>query len=151
MTDRVELFADGACLGNPGPGGWASLLRKGEKEKVIAGKAQHTTNNRMELLAVIRGLEFLKSPREVHVVTDSGYVVDGMTKWIESWKARRWLKRGSSSKQVLNVELWQKLDELCGKHQVTWEWTKGHAGHAENERVDHVAGQQALIAKGLAT
>ncbi len=146
--DRIELFADGACLGNPGPGGWAYLLRKGAKEKLDGGKVRYTTNNCMELTAVIKGLQFLKSPRVVHVVTDSRYVVDGMTSWLANWKAKGRLDK-SGSKPVKNVELWQKLDELCQKHDVTWEWTKGHAGHPENERVDQEASKQALAAKAL--
>ncbi len=141
---KIELFADGACLGNPGPGGWAYLLRKPGKEKLWGGKERQTTNNRMELTAVIKGLEALKSSRVVHVVTDSRYVVDGMTSWIIKWKAQDWSLNKSGSKPVKNAELWQKLDQLSQKHEVTWEWTKGHAGHPENERVDQEASRQAM-------
>lgn len=142
---KIELFADGACLGNPGSGGWAYLLRKPGKEKLQGGKARHTTNNRMELIAVIKGLEALKSPRAVHVVTDSQYVINGMTRWIIKWKAQDWSLNKSGSKPVKNAKLWQKLDALCQKHEVTWQWVRGHAGHPENERVDQEASRQAVI------
>ncbi len=112
----------------------------------MGGRDRYTTNNRMELIAVIKGLEVLKSPRVVHVVTDSRYVIDGMTSWIANWKAQGRMDK-SGGKPVKNLELWQKLDELCQKHEVTWEWTKGHAGHPENERVDREASKQALVAK----
>lgn len=136
-----DLFAytDGACSGNPGPGGWGVLLRakNGDeivKERELSGGAGDTTNNRMELMAAITALETLERPSTITVVTDSKYVMDGITKWIHSWKAKNWTKKG-----LKNVELWQRLDAAQARHKVTWEWVKGHAGHPENERADELA------------
>lgn len=137
-----QLFAytDGACSGNPGPGGWGALLvaRDGEKvlkERELSGGEAETTNNRMELLAAITALETLERPTTVTVVTDSAYVKDGITKWIHSWKRNGWKKKGG----LKNVDLWQRLDTAAARHDVKWEWVKGHAGHSENERADELA------------
>jgi ribonuclease HI len=137
MTRQVELYTDGACRGNPGPGGWGVLLRYGDKEKVLYGGEPNTTNNRMELMAVIKGLEALKQACDVKVTTDSKYVLQGMTEWIENWKKRGW--KTASKKAVLNAELWQRLDSLAAQHQLSWEWVKGHSGHPENEIADQLA------------
>lgn len=141
-----ELYAytDGACSGNPGPGGWGALLiaRNGEeivKERELNGGAAETTNNQMELLAAITALETLSTPSRITIVTDSVYVKDGITKWIHGWKARGW--KTAAKKPVKNEELWKRLDEATQKHDVTWEWVKGHAGHPENERADELARQ----------
>ncbi len=134
---KVWLFTDGACKGNPGPGGWAALLRWGDHEKALWGAEPHTTNNRMELRAVIEGLKALKRPSPVRVVTDSQYVKNGMESWIHNWKRNGW--RTAGRKPVKNADLWQALDELVNRHQVEWEWVRGHAGHPENERVDALA------------
>ncbi len=134
---KVWLFTDGACKGNPGPGGWAALLRWGGHEKALWGAEPHTTNNRMELRAVIEGLKALKRPTPVRVVTDSQYVKNGMERWIHNWKRNGW--RTAGRKPVKNADLWQALDELVNRHQVEWEWVRGHAGHPENERVDALA------------
>ncbi len=134
---KVWLFTDGACKGNPGPGGWAALLRWGGHEKELWGAEPHTTNNRMELRAVIEGLKALKRPTPVRVVTDSQYVKNGMERWIHNWKRNGW--RTAGRKPVKNADLWQALDELVNRHQVEWEWVRGHAGHPENERVDALA------------
>ena len=140
----LELFAytDGACSGNPGPGGWGVLLRaiKGAdivKERTLNGGAAETTNNQMELLAAISALEALEKPSKITVVTDSAYVKNGVTGWIFGWKRNGW--RTSNKKPVKNVELWQRLDQAAARHTVTWEWVKGHAGHPENERADELA------------
>jgi ribonuclease HI len=135
--DEVALFTDGACLGNPGPGGWAALLRYKGTEKEFSGGAASTTNNRMEMQAVIEGLKALSRPCAVNIVTDSQYVINGMTEWIAGWKRRKW--RTADKKPVKNVDLWQELDALASAHQVTWTWVRGHDGHAENERVDALA------------
>jgi ribonuclease HI len=137
----VELFADGACLGNPGPGGWAALLRFKGNEKEIYGGESLTTNNRMELTAVIEGLRSLTRPCRVAVTTDSQYVQKGISEWIHGWKKRGW--RTADKKPVKNVDLWQALDEASAPHRVTWHWVKGHAGHIENERVDVLARAEA--------
>ena len=143
----VELFCDGACLGNPGPGGWAYLLRMtaagGAREKEGSGAEASTTNNRMELKGAIEGLRALKAPCKVKLHCDSQYVVKGITEWLASWKRRSWRKADKGP--VLNVELWQELDELLGKHWVEASWVKGHAGHPENERVDALARAQAEL------
>lgn len=140
---EVELFTDGACLGNPGPGGWAALLRFNSTEKELSGSAPDTTNNRMEMLAVIEGLKALKRPCTVTVYTDSQYVQKGITEWIHGWKARGW--KTAAKKPVKNADLWQELDTAQDGHTVTWQWVKGHAGHPENERVDLLARTQAEI------
>ena len=137
----IEIFADGACLGNPGPGGWAALLRYNGSEKELAGGETHTTNNRMELMAVISGLQAVTRPSRVAVTTDSQYVQKGITEWIHNWKKRGW--RTSDKKPVKNIDLWQILDEARATHQVSWHWVKGHAGHIENERVDVLARDEA--------
>lgn len=135
---EVELFTDGACSGNPGPGGWGAILRCGTREKELSGGSAQTTNNKMELTAAIEGLKVLKYPCRVTLCTDSKYVADGITKgWAASWRARGWKK--SDGKPALNPELWEKLLELCGKHDVKIIWVKGHAGHPENERCDALA------------
>jgi len=133
----VEIFTDGSCRGNPGPGGWAALLRMGGKEKEIGGGEPLTTNKRMELLAAIRALEALKRPCRVELHTDSVYVKDGITRWIHRWRINGW--RTSDKKPVKNAELWQELVDACEPHRVEWHWVKGHSGHAENDRVDALA------------
>ena len=144
MTDlpRVDLFTDGACRGNPGPGGWGLILRFDGREKELAGGEKDTTNNRMELTAVIRGLEALKTPCRLTVHTDSRYIVDAFDKgWLDNWIARGWRRAATKGqgKPVLNVDLWQRLLELINKHQVQFEWVRGHSGHLENERADKLA------------
>ena len=135
------MFTDGACRGNPGPGGWGVLLRMGEKERELSGGEALTTNNRMELLAAIRGLEALKRPCRVLLHTDSIYVRDGVTKWLPRWKSNGW--RTAAKQPVKNVDLWQRLDAAMVRHDVSWHWVKGHAGNVDNERADRLA------AKGL--
>ena len=134
----VEIFTDGACRGNPGPGGWAAFLRYGQTERSISGAERHTTNNRMELRAAIEGLAALKRASRVELTTDSQYVRQGITRWITAWKRRGW-RRADRRQPVLNQDLWQRLDALNTKHDVTWHWVKGHSGHVENEAVDHAA------------
>lgn len=136
--DKVYIYTDGACSGNPGPGGWCAILRYKNKEKELFGSEFETTNNRMELTAVIEGLKALKRKCDVTVISDSKYVCDAINQgWLKSWKARRWKKANNSP--VLNPDLWQELDSLLSIHNVTFEWIKGHAGHPENERCDAVA------------
>ncbi|MCK0507692.1 ribonuclease HI [Aromatoleum anaerobium] len=137
MTDQIEIFTDGACSGNPGPGGWGAILRSGAHEKEIWGGEPHTTNNRMELLAVIRALELLKRPVAARVHTDSQYVQKGISEWIHGWKARGW--KTAAKAPVKNEDLWRALDEAASRHQVQWIWVRGHAGHVENERADELA------------
>ena len=137
MADPVELFTDGACQGNPGPGGWGVLLRYGGVEKELSGAEPATTNNRMELTAVIRGLEALKRPCRVLVTTDSQYVRNGITDWIRRWRRNGW--RTADRQPVKNSDLWRRLDEVAASHEVEWHWVKGHAGHPENERADRLA------------
>ena len=136
---RVVIFTDGACSGNPGPGGWGVLMRYGDSERELSGGEAETTNNRMELMAAITALETLTRPCAVDLYTDSSYVKDGITDWIRRWKANGW--RTSAKKPVKNVELWQRLDVALQRHDVTWHWVKGHAGHPENERADELARQ----------
>jgi len=131
------MFTDGACRGNPGKGGWGALLRLGDVEKTFHGGELMTTNNRMELMAVIKGLEALTKSCKVHVTTDSKYVLEGTTKWMANWKKRNW--KTANRKPVLNVDLWQQLDELVQQHSVEWTWVKGHSGHEENEIADQLA------------
>ena len=138
----VEIYTDGACRGNPGPDGWAVLIRAGAREKELSGGEPLTTNNRMELLAAIRGLEGLKKPCRVHLHTDSIYVRDGITKWIHNWQRNGW--RTSDRKPVKNAELWQELIDAAARHRIEWHWVKGHSGHPENERVDRLARDAAL-------
>ena len=133
----VQIYADGACKGNPGPGGWGAILRDGGREKEIFGGEPQTTNNRMELTAVIRALETLGQPSIVEVYTDSQYVQKGISEWLPDWKRRGW--RTADKKPVKNVDLWQELERAAGRHRVTWHWVKGHAGHPENERADALA------------
>jgi ribonuclease HI len=133
----VEIYSDGACRGNPGPGGWGVLLRAKGAEKELWGGEAHTTNNRMELTAVIRALEALKRPSRVRLHTDSQYVQKGISQWIRDWKRRGWLT--ADRKPVKNADLWRRLDELAAVHQVEWLWVRGHAGHPENERADRLA------------
>ena len=137
QTSTVAIFTDGACRGNPGPGGWAALLRHKEEEKMISGAVEESTNNRMELTAAIEGLEQLKRPMVVVLTTDSQYVKDGITKWIEGWKTKGWIT--SQRKPVKNVDLWKRLDQVVAIHTVEWKWVKGHSGHRENEMVDQAA------------
>ena len=133
----IDIYTDGACKGNPGPGGWGALLRFGDREKELCGGEKLTTNNRMELLAVIRALEALNRPCQARVHTDSQYVQKGISEWIHGWKLRGW--RTADKKPVKNVDLWQQLDTLAGQHQVQWVWVRGHAGHTDNERADQLA------------
>jgi len=137
VSEIVELFTDGACKGNPGPGGWGSLLRFRGTEKELFGGDPDTTNNRMELTAVIKGLEALTRSCEVRVVTDSQYVKQGVTQWMARWRRNGW--RTADKKPVKNRDLWEALDAQIGRHQVQWQWVKGHAGHPENERADRLA------------
>ena len=134
---EVEIFTDGACRGNPGPGGWAALLRRQGVEKMFSGAEQETTNNQMELMAAIQGLEALKRASSVVLTTDSQYVRQGITQWIHGWKRNGW--KTSQKQPVKNKTLWQRLDTAVTKHQVEWHWVKGHSGHEENERVDMAA------------
>ncbi|THF55895.1 ribonuclease HI [Pseudothauera rhizosphaerae] len=133
----VEIFTDGACSGNPGPGGWGAILRAGAHEKELWGGEPHTTNNRMELLAVIRALNALKRPVDARVHTDSQYVQKGISEWIHNWKARGW--KTAAKEPVKNADLWQALDDAARRHKVDWIWVRGHAGHPENERADALA------------
>ncbi|CEJ14261.1 Ribonuclease HI [bacterium YEK0313] len=137
MTKRVEIFTDGACSGNPGPGGWGAILRYGDAVKEMSGGESETTNNRMELMAAISALEALNRPSAVDLHTDSQYVKNGIMSWIHGWKRNGW--RTADKKPVKNADLWQRLDEARGRHTVTWHWVKGHAGHDENERADELA------------
>lgn len=140
---QVYMFTDGACSGNPGPGGWGTILRFGAIEKELSGGEANTTNNRMELSAVIAGLSALKEPCEVTLTTDSKYVCDSINKgWVYGWQKRGWIK--SDKKPALNVDLWEQLLPLLKKHKVTFVWVKGHAGHPENERCDRLAVEQSL-------
>ncbi|KUJ75011.1 ribonuclease H [Thiomicrospira sp. XS5] len=134
---EVEIFTDGGCRGNPGPGGWGALLRFGEFEKELKGAEPDTTNNRMELTAAIEALKALKRPCKVTLTTDSQYVKNGVTQWMANWKRNNW--RTAAKKPVKNQDLWQALDEALKPHDVSWAWVKGHAGHDENERVDELA------------
>lgn len=146
MKQFVLIFSDGSCLGNPGPGGWAALLRTdrptGPVEKLLTGGSPETTNNRMELQAALEGLRALKKPCQVEVITDSNYLVKGMTEWIQGWQKRNWTN--SKKKPVENRDLWEGLLEAVDQHDVTWTWVKGHSGHPENERVDQAARDEAI-------
>lgn len=139
MNDRVEIFTDGACRGNPGPGGWGALLRFRDQEKQLAGAAPETTNNRMELYAAIAALEALKQSCRVELTTDSQYLRNGITAWLPDWKRRGW--KTAARKPVKNQDLWQRLDQLVQQHDINWHWVRGHSGHAENERVDQLANE----------
>jgi len=142
---QVDIFTDGACSGNPGPGGWGAILRYNGVEKELSGGEPQTTNNRMEMMAAIAALEALRRPSHVHLHTDSTYLKDGITKWIHSWKARGW--RTASKKPVKNVDLWQRLEAALESHEVRWSWVRGHTGHPENERADVLA-REAIPGKG---
>jgi ribonuclease HI len=135
----VEIFTDGACRGNPGPGGWGVLLRYNREEKKLYGGEPNTTNNRMELLAAIKGLEALKRPCAVRLTTDSQYVKNGLTEWLPNWKQRGW--KTAAKKPVKNADLWQRLEAAVDRHDVEWRWVRGHSGHAENEIADQLANQ----------
>ena len=137
MGEVVRIYTDGACKGNPGPGGWGALLRSGGHERELFGGDPATTNNRMELTAVIRALAALKQASKVEVYTDSEYVMKGITEWLAAWKRRGW--KTADRKPVKNADLWRELDELAGRHEVRWHWVRGHAGHPENERADALA------------
>ncbi|SEP82731.1 ribonuclease HI [Ectothiorhodospira magna] len=139
MTDVVEIFTDGACRGNPGPGGWGALLRFGGHEKQLKGSESLTTNNRMELMAAIAALEQLKRPCVVDLTTDSQYVKNGIHQWLPNWKRRGWLT--AAGQPVKNQDLWQRLDEAASRHQVRWHWVRGHSGHPENELADRLANE----------
>jgi ribonuclease HI len=138
-SERIEMYTDGACSGNPGPGGWGVLLRWRDHEKELCGGEPDSTNNRMELMAAIQGIESLKRPSRVDLYTDSTYVRDGITKWIFGWKKNGW--RTAAKKPVKNVELWKRLEQALNGHDVEWHWVKGHAGHPDNERADELARQ----------
>jgi ribonuclease HI len=137
MPERVEIYTDGACRGNPGPGGWAALLRYGDTEKTLHGAEAQTTNNRMELMAAIMALESLKRACRVSLTTDSEYVKKGLLEWLPGWKRRGW--KTAAKQPVKNVDLWQRLEAAAARHEVEWHWVRGHNGHPENERVDRLA------------
>lgn len=137
MTDKIYIYSDGACRGNPGPGGWGTLLKYNGTEKELYGAEAETTNNRMELMGAIMGLEALTRPCEVILTTDSKYVMQGITEWLDGWKQRNW--KTAAKKPVKNQDLWMRLDKACQSHKIKWEWVKGHSGHDENERVDELA------------
>lgn len=139
MKKQIDIFTDGACRGNPGPGGWGVLLRYGAKEKALKGFEAHTTNNRMELMAAIKALEALTENCHINIYTDSQYVKKGVTEWLQQWKKNNW--RTSSKKPVKNVDLWQELDLLIVSHDIAWHWVKGHSGHRENDIVDRLANE----------
>lgn len=145
-NDIVQLFTDGACSGNPGPGGWGAILRFHGVEKELLGGETPTTNNRMEMTAVIEGLNALSRPCVVEVYTDSEYVKKGMTEWLRGWKARGW--KTADKKPVKNEDLWRQLDEAASRHRVSWHWVRGHSGHPENERADELARQGCRQAAG---
>ena len=144
----MQIFTDGACRGNPGPGGWGAILRSQGREKELWGGEAATTNNRMELIAVIRALEALKRPSQVDLYTDSQYVQKGISAWIHSWKRRGW--KTADKKAVKNEDLWRQLDELAARHEVKWHWVRGHSGHPENERADELANRGIPDAAGSA-
>jgi ribonuclease HI len=149
LAMNIEIYTDGACKGNPGPGGWGALLRYKGHEKTLYGSEAHTTNNRMELTAAIQALLVLKRPSVVDLYTDSQYLRLGMTEWLSQWKKKGW--RNSKKEPVKNAELWQMLDELAEKHKIKWHWVKGHSGHPENELADQLANQaiEELLSAGL--
>ena len=145
-NEMIEIYTDGACKGNPGVGGWGAWLRYGDHEKELFGGEAHTTNNRMELLAVIRALESIKRPVPLVIHTDSQYVQKGITEWMSNWKRRGW--RTADKKPVKNVDLWQQLDELAQRHEIEWRWVKGHSGNAGNERADQLANKGVASMRG---
>jgi ribonuclease HI len=144
MAPSVEIYSDGSCAGNPGPGGWAALLRSGEHERELSGSEAHTTNNRMELTAALRALQALRTPSRVDLYTDSQYLRRGISEWLPAWQARGWKRRGGA---LANIDLWQELAREAPKHEIRWHWVRGHAGHAENERVDRLA-REAMLRAG---
>jgi ribonuclease HI len=146
VPHRVEIFTDGACSGNPGPGGWGAVLRFKGKERELKGGEALTTNNRMEMMAVIEALGALTRPCEIDLYTDSQYVMKGMTEWLRGWKAKGW--KTADKKPVKNDDLWKILDSACARHKVSWHWVKGHAGHAENERADQLARDGIAMIRG---
>ena len=146
MMKNVVIYTDGACLGNPGPGGWGALLLYGDKEKEISGGEAHTTNNRMELMGAIAALQHLKEPCNIKLYTDSTYVMKGMSEWVKGWMAKGW--KTADKKPVKNADLWQILVDAAKQHKVQWKWVKAHNGHPENERVDVLARDAAIAAKG---
>lgn len=148
MLARVEIFTDGACSGNPGIGGWGAILRYKDTQKELSGGELATTNNRMELTAVIEALRALKKPCNISLYTDSKYVMNGVTEWLENWKANNW-RTSNKKSDVKNIDLWQQLDELCAKHEIRWIWVKGHNGHTENERCDFLARSEVTKLKDL--
>lgn len=133
---KVDIWSDGACTGNPGPGGWAAILRSGRHEKVLTGGEHETTNNRMEITAALQGLRALKTRSQVTIYTDSTYLLQGATEWMPNWKARGWKRKGG---KLLNVDLWQAMDQELSRHEVSWVWVQGHAGNVMNERADKLA------------
>ena len=135
--DEIEIFTDGACSGNPGPGGWGAIMRTKGKEKELSGNEKDTTNNRMEMMAVIAALEALTRPCHVLITTDSQYVMKGMMEWLPGWKKRNW--KTAAKKPVKNVDLWQRMEKAAQQHQLKWKWVRGHQGHPENERADQLA------------
>jgi len=137
MPERIKIYTDGACRGNPGPGGWGVLIRHNDKEKTLHGGDPETTNNRMELMAAIVALESLTKSSDIDLTTDSKYVIDGINEWMVNWKRRGW--KTAAKKPVKNVELWKRLDEAVSRHNVDWHWVKGHSGHPENELADELA------------
>jgi ribonuclease HI len=145
MSERVTIYTDGACSGNPGPGGWGAILSFGDTTKELFGGEAHTTNNRMELMGAISALEALKRPCSVDLHTDSQYLRNGIMSWIHGWKKNGW--RTADKKPVKNVDLWKRLDEALGNHDIRWHWVKGHAGHAQNERADELAREGIVAAR----
>tara|TARA_A100001011_G_scaffold399344_1_gene507547 strand:+ start:1130 stop:1570 length:441 start_codon:yes stop_codon:yes gene_type:complete len=142
LTDSViEIYSDGSCIGNPGPGGWAAIILEKNKKKEIFGGEKITTNNRMELIAVINALNLIKNKSKISIYTDSKYIINGITIWMKNWKKNNW--KTSNKKIVKNKDLWNLLDKICGIHQVNWNWVKGHSGHELNERVDYLARSEA--------
>lgn len=144
---KIQVITDGSCLGNPGPGGWAAILRYGERKKEMSGAERHTTNNRMELMAAIRALGALKEPCDVEITTDSEYVKNGIESWINKWKQNGWMT--ATKKPVVNQDLWMELDKQVARHNVSWEWTKGHANHEDNNRCDELARAAAMSIKAV--
>lgn len=143
MLPVVTIYTDGSCLGNPGPGGWAALLRSGERERVLSGREASTTNNRMELTAALKALQALKNPTKVKLYTDSEYLRRGITEWLPGWQRRGWKRKGGA---LANVELWQALAEAISRHEISWHWVKGHATDRDNLRVDKLAREESLKA-----
>ena len=140
-NNKLDIYTDGACLGNPGPGGWAALIIENHQEKIFSGNHEMTTNNRMELLAVIKALESINHLLEITIHTDSKYVIDGITSWINNWKVNDW--KGSNNTPVKNIDLWKRLDRSVQKNKIKWIWVKGHSGNIYNEKVDEIARNQA--------